>query len=132
LLVVHEILICQTNSIYMINRKKMVIIKVHTSNKYRFSLCLNFFHLLAQIPNLEFFSIYSNKFFHNIHLSESSFTCAWLRANGLAWKLNYWLKNIKKIAWCCQNFDVKIHTSNEYQKKYRKKKFIWFMEQIFL
>ena len=29
------------------------------------SLCLNFFHLLAKRPNLELFSIYSNKFFHN-------------------------------------------------------------------
>jgi len=28
------------------------------------SLWLNFFHLLARKPNLEKFSIYSNKFFH--------------------------------------------------------------------
>ena len=28
---------------------------------------------LARKPNLETFSIYSNKFFHNFHLSESSF-----------------------------------------------------------
>ena len=43
-----------------------------------FSLCFNFFHLLAQRPNLEIFSIYSNKFFHNFYLSESSLTWPWL------------------------------------------------------
>ena len=43
------------------------------------SLCHNSFHLLAQKPNLEKFSIYSNKFFHNFHLSKSSFTCPGLR-----------------------------------------------------
>ena len=51
------------------------------------SLNLNFFHLLAQKPNLEKFSIYSNKFFHNFHLSEYSFTCPRLRASGLARRL---------------------------------------------
>ena len=51
------------------------------------SLYLNFFHLLAQKPNLEKFSIYSNKFFHNFHLSEYSFTCPRLRASGLARRL---------------------------------------------
>ena len=35
---------------------------------------LIFFHLLAQKPNLEKLSIYSNKFFHNFHLAESSLT----------------------------------------------------------
>ena len=48
------------------------------------SLCLNLFHLLAQKPNLEF-SIYSNKFFHNFHLSESIFNL--LQASGLTWRL---------------------------------------------
>ena len=38
-------------------------IKHHSS-----SLCINFFHLLARKPNLENFSIYSNKSFHNFHL----------------------------------------------------------------
>jgi len=33
---------------------------------------LIFFHLLAWKPNFENFSIYSSKFFHNFHLSESS------------------------------------------------------------
>jgi len=51
------------------------------------SLCLNFFHVLARKPNLEKCSIYSNKFFHNFHLSESSFTCPGLQASGLAWRL---------------------------------------------
>ena len=48
---------------------------------------LIFFHLLAQKPNIEQFSIYSNKFFHNFHLSESRFTCLGPRARGLAWRL---------------------------------------------
>jgi len=52
-----------------------------------YSLCLNFFHLLAQKPNLEKHSIYSNKFFHNFHLSKSSFTCPGLRIGGLARRL---------------------------------------------
>jgi hypothetical protein len=43
--------------------------------------------LLARKPNLETFSMYSNKFFHNFHLSESSFTCSGLRASGLARRL---------------------------------------------
>ena len=51
------------------------------------SLCLNFFHLLARKPNLETFSIYSNKFFHNFHLSESSFTCPGHWASGLVQRL---------------------------------------------
>ena len=53
------------------------------------SLCLNFVHLLAWKPNLEKCSIYSNKFFHNFHLSKSSFTCSGLRPSGLAWRLGY-------------------------------------------
>jgi hypothetical protein len=44
-------------------------------------------HVLAQNPNLEFFSIYSNKFFHNFHLSKSSFTCPTLPASGLAQRI---------------------------------------------
>ena len=51
------------------------------------SFCHNFFHLLAQKPNLEKISIYSNKFFHNFHLSESSFTSPELQASGLAQRL---------------------------------------------
>ena len=47
------------------------------------SFCLNFFHLLAQKPNLEKNNIYSNKFIDDFHLSESSFSCPRLRANGL-------------------------------------------------
>jgi len=55
-----------STSVYHFNYLSMlnVIIKIH------YSLCLNFFHLLARKPNLENFSIYSNKFFHNINLSE--------------------------------------------------------------
>ena len=42
------------------------------------SLCLTFFHLRAQKLNLEKKN-YSNIFFHNFRLSESSFTCQRLR-----------------------------------------------------
>jgi len=52
-------------------------------------------HLLAQKPNLEKLSIYSNKFFHNFHLSESSFTCPGLLAIGVSVKTvicNYKIK----------------------------------------
>ena len=52
------------------------------------SLSLNFFHLLAWKQNLEKNnSIYSNKFFHNFHLFESSFNCPGLQTSGLAWRL---------------------------------------------
>jgi hypothetical protein len=47
---------------------------------------MNYFHILARKSNLEKKNIYSNKFFHNFHLSESSFTCTGFRANGLAVK----------------------------------------------
>jgi len=53
----------------------------------KISLCLNFCHLLAWKPNLENCSMYSNKFFHNFHLSESSFTCPRLCASGLVRRL---------------------------------------------
>ena len=68
---------------------------------------LKFFHLLARKSNLENFSIYSNKFFHNFHLSESNFTCPGLRASGLAvqdigckciWKSNYHLIGDSKVS----------------------------------
>ena len=45
------------------------------------------FSYLPQKPNLEKFSVYSNKFFHNFHLSESSFICPRIRASGLARRL---------------------------------------------
>ena len=54
-------------------------------------VCLNFFQLHTWKPNLGNFSIYSNKFFHNFHFSESSFTCPWLRASGLARRLLQYL-----------------------------------------
>ena len=62
----------------------MMVISIKT-----LSLCLIFFHLLARKPNLEEKkSIYSSKFFHNLHLSESSFTCPGLRASGLVRRLH--------------------------------------------
>jgi len=47
------------------------------------SLCLHFFSPTF-CPKAKFRknSIYSNKLFHNFHLSESSFTCPWLWASG--------------------------------------------------
>ena len=49
---------------------------------------------------LENFSIYSNKFFHNFHLSESSFTCPGLHTSGLAWRLReewYRLRQVSRL-----------------------------------
>jgi len=56
---------------------------------------LKFFHLLARKPNLEKDSIYSNKFFHNFHFSESSFTCPrasskWVSAKTDIMSLCHW------------------------------------------
>jgi hypothetical protein len=44
--------------------------------------------LLLSKPNLETFSIYSSKFFHNFHLSKSSFICPGLWASVLAPRLH--------------------------------------------
>jgi hypothetical protein len=63
------------------------VITLHPSMSVQltsYSLCLNVF---ARKPNLEKMYIYSNKFFHNFHLSESSFTCPGLRESVLARKL---------------------------------------------
>ena len=64
-------------------------IKFHLNFKFHCSLCLNFFHPLAWKK----YSIYSYKFFHNYHLSESSFTCSGLWASGLAPRpsLAFWM-----------------------------------------
>jgi len=51
------------------------------------SLCLNFFTYLPESQIYKKNYIYSNKFFHNFHLSESNFTCPGLRASGLARRL---------------------------------------------
>ena len=59
------------------------------------SLRPNFFHLLARKPNLEKFSNYSNKFFHNFHLSKSRFTCPWFWANGLPRRLHCILSAVR-------------------------------------
>ena len=54
-----------------------------------------FFHLLARKPKLEKISIYLNKLFHNVHLSESGFTCPRLRVSGLVWRLLMWSRLVK-------------------------------------
>jgi hypothetical protein len=78
--------------------------------KYTHSvLALIFF--IARKPNLEKFSIYSNKFFHNFHLSKSSFTCPRLWESGLELKkknqpqnihenVNKRFHNIRKLTFC--------------------------------
>jgi len=52
-----------------------------------FALIVFTYFVFALKSNLEKFSIYSNKFFHNFHLTESSHTCPSLRASGLARRL---------------------------------------------
>ena len=64
---------------------EILVLYWHLCNNY--SLCLKCFHLLAWKPNLEKNCIYLNKFFHNFHLSECSFTCPGLQASGFAWIL---------------------------------------------
>ena len=48
----------------------------------KISLCLNFFPPTCPKAKFGKNSIYSNKFFHNFHFSESSFTYPGLRASG--------------------------------------------------
>ena len=71
------------NFLVEVNKRKKNHKNIFWCDNYRFwcvtyntlySFCLNFFHLLAGKPNSNLFSIYSNKFFHNFLLSESSFT----------------------------------------------------------
>ena len=50
-----------------------------------YSLCHNFFS--PTCPKAKFRQKLSNKFFHNFHLSKSSFTCPVLQASGLARRL---------------------------------------------
>ena len=82
------------------------------------SHCLQFFHLLAQKPNLEKISIYSNKFFHNFYLSESSFTCPELRASGIVQRLYVIRKNIRQVQ--CIEYTNKPHLILFKKKNYRR------------
>jgi hypothetical protein len=69
---------------------------------------LIFFTYFSTCPKAKFRkkkSIYSNKFFHNFHLSESSFTCPRLRASGLAQRL-------LQYSWPIVESDVKHHDPN--------------------
>ena len=62
----------------------------HTITNILTVFALFFFTNIFVLPRkqkLDKFSIYSNKFFHNLPMSESSFTCARLRASGLARRL---------------------------------------------
>ena len=87
----------QTNK-KTINFTKIFVICILHSNMTSFErfdskpvFALILFHLFARKSNLENLSIYSNKLFHNFHLSESSFTFPGHRASGLAWRLpNPW------------------------------------------
>ena len=69
------------------------------------------FHLLARKPNLEKSSIYSNKFFNNFHLSESSFTCPRLQESGLAQRLHCENLKFEKIwrVWPTENRESRTH-----------------------
>jgi hypothetical protein len=91
---------------------------------YQFnSLCLNFIHLLARKPIC---SIFSNKFFHNFHLSESVllvkgfgqvvwredwfksylFICNFASFINYEWANDYWL-------WPCEQFLKIYHGENK-------------------
>jgi hypothetical protein len=87
------------------------------------SLCLNFFHLLARKPNLENFSIYSNKFFYNFHLSKSRFTCSGLWKSGLARRLHWLLFDLFN-AWQPMTFirrvAMKLHSADVLTKGWGK------------
>ena len=76
---------------FWFNRIVLKMPKSHNTTKERKnriqSMPSFFFHLLARKPNLEKNYIYSNNFFHNFHLSESSFPCPGLRASELARRL---------------------------------------------
>jgi hypothetical protein len=61
--------------------------QVHYIPPHYISLFPKLFYLLAQKPDLEKMCIYSSKFFHNFHLSESSFTCPGLWGSGLVQRL---------------------------------------------
>ena len=94
---------------------------------YQFnSLCLNFIHLLVRKPIFENFSIFSNKFFHNFHLSESVllvqgfgqvvwredwfksylFICNFASFINYEWANDYWL-------WPCEQFLKIYHGENK-------------------
>jgi hypothetical protein len=61
----------------------MISLKGNTCSHHVIAVfALFFFHILARKPNIEKHYIYSNKFFQNFDLSESSFTCHRLRASG--------------------------------------------------
>ena len=79
---------------------------------------LIFFHLLAWNPNLEKNSIYSNKFFNNFHMSESSFTCCvgsgmWISAKtvlfSLVW-IQFYLSHCSGM-WISTKTVIAIHIS---------------------
>ena len=70
-----EELLSKANEMHLVTDKMMVI-------KDRWAVfTLIFFTYLPESQ------LYSNKFFHNFHLSGSRFTCPGLRASGLAWRL---------------------------------------------
>ena len=74
-------------------------------------------HLLTRKPNNSFF-IYSNKFFHNFHLFESSFTCPRLQVSGLVRRLHWNLINqLRHVKWTnhfCQFYDTHLLTLATY------------------
>ena len=95
----------------------------HVNQIYIYSLYLTFFHLLARKPNLENFSIYSNKFFYNFHLSKSRFTCSGLWKSGLARRLHWLLFDLFN-AWQPMTFirrvAMKLHSADVLTKGWGK------------
>ena len=79
----------RSDFIYIINILKQQFACREVTSLIRpvFALIIFTYILLARKLNLERFSIYSNKFFHNFHLFESSFTCPRLWASGLVQRL---------------------------------------------
>jgi hypothetical protein len=70
------------------------------------SVCLIFFFTYLQESQ-----IYSNKFFHNFHLSESSFSCPGLRKGWVSAKTANWSTVFRRedlqIIFCWKTFSVK-------------------------
>ena len=78
----------------LVNRLNYYLISIGPTITVCAVLAFLFFYLFARTPNFENFYIYSNKFFHNFHFSESSFTCPVLRASGLARRLSVYSRLI--------------------------------------
>jgi len=64
-------------------------------------LAFNYFTYLLE-------SQISKQFFHNFHLSESSSTCRWLQASGLAWRLHLYSPTISILRWIISHYTFSV------------------------